>query len=216
MSATMLVSATDSNGAYFSIDDARARVGQEFSVKININNNPGIVSLKLAVNYDAEVLELVNAKAGDFSKGISTAASSSFGPTTKQPFIVNWVDALSTKNIAADGKVATLTFRVKETTASETTISIEYDPNNVFDKDYNNVYFNTVDSTIVIPKNAAGDANGDGKVNGRDYALMLQLINGWDTTLDDVSADVNGDGKLNGRDYALLLQYINGWDVELK
>ncbi|MBQ6885670.1 MAG: leucine-rich repeat protein [Clostridia bacterium] len=61
-----------------------------------------------------------------------------------------------------------------------------------------------------------GDANGDGKINGKDYALLLQSINGWDVTINSAAADVNGDGKLNGKDYALLLQSINGWDVELQ
>ncbi len=60
-----------------------------------------------------------------------------------------------------------------------------------------------------------GDTNGDGKINGRDYAVLIQYINGstFDITLEN--ADVNLDGKINGRDYALLIQYINGWAVTL-
>ncbi|MBQ6885000.1 MAG: hypothetical protein IJN56_04595 [Clostridia bacterium] len=58
-----------------------------------------------------------------------------------------------------------------------------------------------------------GDVNGDGKINGKDYALVLQSINGWDVSIDKTAADVNGDSKVNGKDYALILQYINGWDV---
>ncbi|MBQ6884776.1 MAG: dockerin type I repeat-containing protein [Clostridia bacterium] len=60
-----------------------------------------------------------------------------------------------------------------------------------------------------------GDANGDGKVNGRDYAMILQYINGVNVTIDLNAADVTGDGKVNGRDYAKILQAINGWDVNL-
>ena len=67
-----------------------------------------------------------------------------------------------------------------------------------------------------ISKTEAGDTNGDGKVNGRDYAVILQYINRWEVTVDLQAADVNGDGNVNGRDYVLLLQYINHWDVELK
>lgn len=61
-----------------------------------------------------------------------------------------------------------------------------------------------------------GDANGDEKVNGKDYAMLLQSINGWNNAIDKTASDVTGDGKINGKDYALLLQYINGWDVTLK
>jgi hypothetical protein len=59
-----------------------------------------------------------------------------------------------------------------------------------------------------------GDVNGDGKVNGRDYGLLLQSLNGWTVTIDEAAADVNADGRVNGRDYGLLLQYLNGWDVK--
>lgn len=60
-----------------------------------------------------------------------------------------------------------------------------------------------------------GDANGDDAVNNLDVALLQQYINGWDVTLDEVSADANGDGAVNNLDVALLQQHINGWDVTL-
>jgi hypothetical protein len=60
-----------------------------------------------------------------------------------------------------------------------------------------------------------GDANGDGRINGKDYALVLQYINGSEVTIDIAAADANGDGRVNGKDYALILQFINGWDVTL-
>ncbi len=60
-----------------------------------------------------------------------------------------------------------------------------------------------------------GDVNGDQKVNGRDYTLLMQYINGWDVEINTSASDVNGDQKINGRDYTLLMQYINGWDIQL-
>ena len=62
----------------------------------------------------------------------------------------------------------------------------------------------------------SGDANSDGKVNGRDYSLLMQHLNGWDVEIDVGAADVTGDGNVNGRDYSLLMQYLNGWDVVLQ
>lgn len=86
----------------------------------------------------------------------------------------------------------------------------------VQDHIYDSIYDTTCNICGVINPNSPGDTNGDGKINGRDYALVLQSINGWDVTVDKDAADVNGDGKVNGRDYALLLQFINGWDVALQ
>lgn len=62
----------------------------------------------------------------------------------------------------------------------------------------------------------SGDLNNDGKINGRDYGMLMQYLNGWDVTINVDAADVNSDGKINGRDYGMLMQYLNGWDVELK
>ncbi len=62
-----------------------------------------------------------------------------------------------------------------------------------------------------------GDANGDGAVNARDCALVMQYINDWDvaSTINTTAADVNGDSIINARDYAIMIQFINGWEVVL-
>ncbi len=61
-----------------------------------------------------------------------------------------------------------------------------------------------------------GDANGDGKTNNRDLALLQQYLSEWDVTIDTEVMDVNDDGRVNNRDLALLQQYLSEWDVELK
>ncbi len=214
---TISVHSTDSENAKFVISDTKARIGKEFSIDINISNNPGIVAAKIKLGYDADVLEFVSVKKGDFANTHSTTHKYTYGPSTKNPFVINWLDALTTKNIVADGVFVTVTFKVKDTAAAGTTeISITHNADDVYDKDFENVAFDAVGSKITIIENIPGDANVDGKANGRDYALMLQSINGWDNQIDNAASDVNGDGRINGRDYALLLQYINGWDVELK
>jgi len=58
-----------------------------------------------------------------------------------------------------------------------------------------------------------GDANGDTVINGRDYSLIIQHINGWELNIVYDACDVNRDGKINGRDVAIVMQYLNGWDV---
>lgn len=57
-----------------------------------------------------------------------------------------------------------------------------------------------------------GDANHDGKVNGKDATLILQYYAGeiGEDQLCMERTDVNGDGVLNGKDATLILQYYAG------
>ncbi len=60
-----------------------------------------------------------------------------------------------------------------------------------------------------------GDSSGDGIINGRDAAMLLQYASGWNVDIMDAAADVNADGKINNKDYVLLVRYLNDWDVTL-
>ncbi|NLD50940.1 MAG: dockerin, partial [Clostridiaceae bacterium] len=57
---------------------------------------------------------------------------------------------------------------------------------------------------------AYGDANGDGKINSTDYALLkkylLQVIREF--SVPKKNMDLNGDGQINSSDYVLLNRYI--------
>lgn len=58
-----------------------------------------------------------------------------------------------------------------------------------------------------------GDANGDGKVNGKDSIMLYQYLAEWeDLDIDLNAADVNADGVVNGRDTILLSQYLAEWE----
>ena len=210
-------------GAYsgiFAVGTAAAKAGETIVIPVSIENNPGIISLKLAVAYDSSVLELVSAEAGDFvvdEQEDVTVGSPSFGPIESNPFTINWVDALSDGNNLTNGVVANLTFKVKEDAAvGDTEISVSYNPNDVFDYNTDNVLFECKAGTVTVkPDSTPGDVTDDGKINVRDLGLLQQYLNGWEVEMNLDAADVNPDGKINVRDLGLLQQYLNGWDVTL-
>ena len=57
-----------------------------------------------------------------------------------------------------------------------------------------------------------GDANGDGKINARDYARVKRYcLNTLELSEEELlAADVNGDGKVNARDYGLIKRHCLG------
>ncbi len=190
------------------VDGATARAEETVTVAIRLTNNIGIVSAKLAISYDESKLELVSYEEQDF-------ADLSYGPEANNPFIVNWCDPLN-DNVIADGTFVLLTFRIKaDAEVGETTVSVSYDPEDVYNYDFENVTFDTVDGTINIVDYISGDVNGDGTVNNKDIGLLQRFITGWDVEIDHLASDVNGDGKINNRDAGILQRYLNGWDIEL-
>ena len=203
----------------FSVGSVKAKPGDTIVIPVSVENNPGIISLKVAVSYDASVLELVSAESGDFvveEQEDVTVGSPSFGPVENNPFTISWVDALAPGNNTSNGVVANLTFKVKEDAADgDTEISVSFNPNDVFDYNTENVAFVCKAGTVTVSSSTPGDTNGDGKINIRDLGLLQQYLNNWKVEIDLDAADVNNDGKVNVRDLGLLQQFLNGWKVEL-
>ncbi len=71
------------------------------------------------------------------------------------------------------------------------------------------------DCGAVSQEYTIADANNDGKINSRDYVIIMRYLNGWDVDVTINALDTNNDGKINSRDCALLMQYINGWNVSI-
>ena len=90
----------------FTVEGAGVKPGDTFTVAMRTENNPGIISYRLALDYDNTVLELIEATEQDFE-------GTTFGPIEKDPFVILWVDAVHPDN-ATNGVVANLTFRVRD------------------------------------------------------------------------------------------------------
>ena len=203
----------------FAIDDIEAYVGKEFDVAIYVKENSGIISAKLDVLYDTSIFEVVKVTPGDFAKTTTSDGSDVdcyfFGDTATSPLVINWCDPVNS-NVTTTGTFAVITFRVKDgAVAGNSPIEITYDADNIFDDEYNNVPVEVINAVVSVKEGMLGDENGDGEVNNKDIALLMQYINGWDVEIDLTVADVNNDGKINNKDIVILTRFINGWEVVL-
>ncbi len=193
---------------HFKVNNATAKKGDTFNVDVSVNNNPGIVSTKLKIVYDSNIVELVDATSGVFN-------NTYFGPLNANPFIIFWVNTLLPNN-TTNGNIATLTFKIKDNISTfNTEIAIEYDPEDVYDANFNNVTFNKESGNIDITTYTIGDINGDNLVNNKDLALLMEQLNGWYVEINKEASDVNSDGFIDNKDYAILMRYTTGWKEEL-
>ncbi len=136
------VSAADA--ATISVNNVEAAAGETVDVVVSLANNPGIVSMRIEVAYDANVLEFVSKAGGDAFGGMA------YGPDTANPFIFNWVDTLNPNN-TTNGTFAVLTLKVKEGAAlGKSDITVTYDPDDIYDVNFDNVGFETVAGSVTV------------------------------------------------------------------
>lgn len=193
-----------------------ATPGSEVKVSLDIEENPGIASLKIGVGYDSSVLTL---KAVEYS---AEMAGTQPGSLDLNPVPLLWV--LGTSNFTQPtARFAALTFTVSDTAPNGTVvpITITYDEDETTQADNSApegvwpVALNAIDGSIRIIDGMAGDITGDGKVNARDVVRLLQYLASWNVEVDRGALDVNNDGKVNTRDAVRLLQHISQWPVEI-
>lgn len=101
------VSASDS--ASLTATAASGAPGDTVTVAVAIADNPGLITMKLSVEYDDD-LELVGWKDESLLSGFVQPS-----PAVTSPYILLWKDSLATENNTASGTVVTLTFKIKET-----------------------------------------------------------------------------------------------------
>ena len=203
---------TDQDTPMIIVDTVNGRAGETVTVTVSMKNNPGFGGMAYDIKYDSASLELVSYEIG-LGNGICT--DSGVGTYTNK---VN-LQYAGTSNITGDGALVTLTFKIKDSAPEGTAlISVAPEDGTFFTYDGRNekdFQVSCVNGGIKVVKYISGDINGDGKVNNRDAARLLQKLAGWDVDYMEATLDVNGDGKVNNRDAARILQYLAGWDVEL-
>ena len=69
---------------------------------------------------------------------------------------------------------------------------------------------------VMIVNHLPGDANDDGKLDGRDLIRMKQYFAGYGVAINELNADVNNNGSVDGRDVIRMCQYFAGYDVVLE
>lgn len=135
----------------FVVGEAQGDAGDTVTVDVSVAKNSGIVSMKLLIEYDSNALKLTSIEGKDFD-------NVAFSPLKNNPVIANWIDAIHPNN-TKNGVVARLTFKILDTAPEgKTKLTLSYDPEDVFDLNFNNVTF-AVQNGYVDVKNSNADKN---------------------------------------------------------
>ncbi|MBR2466996.1 MAG: leucine-rich repeat protein [Clostridia bacterium] len=177
------------------------------SVKINVNleNNPGIASMKIFVAYD----EYLTLTAVEFDSDFGAYVTAPEPFANPQP--LSYINP--TSETTAVGTFATLTFKIAENAPDNynATIRITCDEENIFDENYDPVAVETKDGFVTVYHGIPGDMNSDLKVNNQDAILLFRHVAGWSVDIDPLALDFNGDNSVNNKDAISLFRYVAGW-----
>ncbi len=192
------------------VSSVTTAAGKTVEITVSITNNPGLIATSFKLNYDSNVMTLIDVKDnGLLGEGTFTAGND----LTAVPFTVLWEDALAPNNYVEDGVLATFTFSIDASAASgEYPISITIDDGCTFDYNINDVGLAYVNGAIIISDRMPGDANDDGVVNTKDVVVIKRFLAGWSgVEINSANSDVNGDGLVNTKDVVVIKRYLAGW-----
>ncbi len=153
---------------------AAGKQGDTVSVAVNLNSNPGLVSMKFTVSYGAN-LELQSVANSGVLGGWTTPS-----PTISSPYTIRWADSLAAANSVATGKILTLTFKIKDTAAvGNETVTLTFSES----RDVNggkNTFYNT---TATIKVNCKTHSYGAySKVNDSQHSRTCSVCGTAEST----------------------------------
>ena len=192
--------------------------GGYVDVTVSLENNPGIINMQLALNYDSNKLKLIGLTNGgvltDFLPG---------GNINAVPYNLTWNMILAPGvNNAGNGAIVTLRFEVlTDAGVGDTEIIITYSANGIRNAIGGTVSFFLENGTVSIRDKNPGDVNNDGEITQWDVTLLRwYLAGGYEEYLPEdfnlLNADVDGDGEITQWDITLLRWYLaGGYGVEL-
>lgn len=182
--------------------------GDTFDVDISLKNNPGITSMRLALTYDTSVMELTNVT----DSGLLGEALHSEDYSGDE-YVLYWDNGISKTNFTENGKIATLTYNVKDNAKSGNyPLTISYGSQDIINSDILPVGFDVVNGFVTVKAFTYGDVNSDESVDTMDSAYLSRHIARWSgITINSDAADVNKDKKTNVLDSAILKRHIANW-----
>ena len=150
------------------VNSVKTTAGSTVEVKIELQNNPGIVSFRNTVSYDESVMSLVKVENQGLLEGYTQPPSE-----ISSPYTLRWSDSLATENNTKNGIIVVLTFEIKEEVeAQDYMISVNYVESR--NKDGEKIVFADGVTTITVVDYVPGDTDGDGEITDWDAILLTR------------------------------------------
>ncbi|MCQ2070743.1 MAG: InlB B-repeat-containing protein [archaeon] len=177
-------------------------------VDIIVDENPGVVKMKLSIDYNRSAMVLKQVVGG----GIFDIAPSDISAV---PYTVDVEGTLPGVPTTVTGTLVRLVFELKDG-AYPGQYPVYVKVEGAVDSNMDPVAADVLCCVVGFDMPAIGDVNGDGKVNVLDSLLLRKYLSDADgVSVVTLNADINGDGKINALDSLYLRKYLAGHEVPL-
>ena len=188
--------------AVLTVASVNAQPGKTVTVDVDLSKAAPMSYLRVTLDYDTSVLTLTNVKNGGLFDSFDSGAS----------YVLS-ADA----DVETTGRLLTLTFAVSEAAeAGEYAVTVL--AKECYNYEEAPVTVGVEPGKVTVRAFVAGDANGDGEIDGRDvirlrkYLANLNEATGESTVEISAGADCTGDGVVDGRDLIRLRKYLANLD----
>ncbi len=149
------------------IGNVEARAGQDVAVPVKLENNPGIIALDFAVDYDETKAELIGVEKGDYNLTDAPIQS---------PYVFNWADGASDDK--TNENVGVMNFHILDGAEGTVDLTVTIrDPDNFVNAAMETVIFETADGGITILSGADSENDPDEIPDIPDDEFMDAIIN---------------------------------------
>lgn len=184
----------------------RAVAGEIIKIKINVENNAQLSSLKVKVSWPDE-LSLLDAEYKTNTANAENRIPADGWENVKGTFGFMWSDP--SEAIEGDFTLAELTFKVAEDIRSSMLLPVTVNTGTGYftSASGETVSVDAFDGAVSVGPTVEGDVNCDGGFNNADIVTLFRYVSGETyEVFNTFAADVNGDKKINNKDVTTLFR----------
>lgn len=197
-------------------DSVSATAGELFQVKVKLSGNPGIIGLKISIDYPMEKVKAVSVSRGELLKkgNFNTNMGINDGH-----FDVLWSYS---ENINGDGELFEASFKVQDNVTEDFQIALSYSAEDTFNESWDDVILNCHPISVHILSSAEAEKTEPSTEMLTQAETVIQLpspteqqstinppniLNAVDTALE--SAGVASVDDISGENQETFLQIVN-------
>jgi hypothetical protein len=196
-----------------SIASTKVYSGSQFTTQLDINDAVGITSGDITIQYDPNVLSIVDIKPTNLTSNMNLTTNKSV------PGQIKIVMAGTNGMTSGSGSLADITITANADAKVGSETILHFISAELYDEAGKSIPINIEDGTIkIIQSCVKGDVNNDGNVKSNDATLILRIAAGLLEPNDyqKCAADVNSDGKIRSNDATIVLRKAAGLEAPVR